>query len=137
MATEVYLYSKRVYDFDDVNGQVNALASTNDQKIVFANNGLTYIRTRTGRKARLAFVGNAVDAGGEPYITFHIVVNGAKARPPYDSFQLALGVTYDGSDRLQVPVDLPQNAMVEVIVDNSNASAFNAYIRIRIEYEDN
>lgn len=136
MAQEVYVYPNRVVDSDDKTATVNAVASTNGQKLVFDSDGQTFFRTRTGRRARLAFVGNAVDSGGETYITFHIYSNGNLLRAPYNSFQQALGETFKGSERLQVPIELPQNAMIEITVDNTDTNAYHAFARLRVEYEE-
>lgn len=137
MAQEVYIRQKAVLDIDDVVGTVLVTANSTGTQLIWNKGGLGYIRTRTGHKARLAFVGNNVDPGGESVVTFHIYVNGNQLQPPYDSFTQALGITYDPSGRLVAPVDLPQNAMIEVRADNTDpATDYNAFIRLRIEYED-
>lgn len=136
MAQEVYVYPKQVVDFDDVLATANILASTTGTKLTFNKNNQTFIRTRTGRRCRFVFVGNNVDPGGESSITFHIYINGTLLSPPYDSFQQALGLTYDPQSRNITPIDLPQNALVEIVADNSSGTAYNAFARLRIEYED-
>lgn len=137
MSQEVIVHQKPVVDRDDRIGTVNVAASGVATPVVWGDTGLNYFRTRTGRRARLTFLGNAVDPGGESFITFHVLVNGAKLLPPYDSFTQALGETFNGWASLSLPVELPQNAMVQVIADNSDsANAYNVYNRVRIEYED-
>lgn len=135
MSNEVVIYPKRAIDIDDVLATVNVLANTTGTKLVFNKLNSTSLRTRTGQKARLVFVGNAVDAGGESVVTFHVLINGTLLPSPYDSFQQALGVTYDPQSRNSVPLDLPQNALIEITADNSSATAYNAFARMRIEYE--
>lgn len=140
MATEVFVYPKPVVDSDDMVGSALIVKGTTGTKLTFLQSGQTFFRTRTGRKARLVFLGNAVDAGGESVITFHVKVNNVLLPPPYESFQQAMGTTYDAETRLAVPVELPQNALVEVLCDNStdpsSGTDYNAYARVRVEYED-
>lgn len=134
MSQEVALRAQAI-DRDDKVASASIAASTTT-KLTFSD-GTTNFRTRTGRKGRLTFVGNDVDAGGETYLTFSILVNGARISDPLlSSFQQAIGETFDPSSSLSVPLELPQNALIEVSVTNSNGStAYNAFIRLRVEYE--
>lgn len=134
MSQEVAIHSQAI-DFDDKTAQVNLGATSTDTPLVFDDSGIAYFFTRTGRRGRLTFVGNAVDTGGETKVTFHIKINGTRLQPPYNSFQQALGVTYDGWSSLSVPLDLPQGAMIEVTADNSDSTTYNAFVRLRVEYE--
>lgn len=138
MSQEVFVNQKKVVDFDDVIASALISANTTGTKLTFSKNNAAFLVTRTGRRARLVHVGNAVDAGGETSLTFHVHVNGSRVSvPPYDSFQQAMGLTYDGYSRIAVPIELPQGALIEVVVDNSAAGTdYNAFARVRIEYED-
>lgn len=138
MSQEVFINQKKVVDVDDVTATASILANTTATKLTFSKNNAAFLVTRVGRRGRLVHVGNAVDAGGEAVLTFHILVNGTRIGfQPYDSFQQAMGLTYDGQNRIAVPIDLPQGAYIEIAVDNSSlTTAYSAYARLRIEYED-
>lgn len=137
---EVNIRTKPVTDADDMVFFKNILASASGTKLLLDSTDAnsTFFRTRTGRKARLAFVGNAVGSGGDPYVTFHILVNGNRInKKPYDSFNQALGETFNGWANISAPVNLPENALVEVTADNSDSgNAYDAFCRVRVEYED-
>lgn len=136
MAQEVFLYQKPVIDTDDKVCSVNVGAAATGTPLAFSD-GQTSFRTRVGKRARLASVANSVDPGAENLITFHILVNGAYALPPYDTFTQSMGETYRGDSRIAVPVELPQGALIQIVADNADAAtAWNAYARIRVEYED-
>ena len=140
MPNEVYVRQRRVVDSDDLTAQVLVPKNTagSETKLVWNRQGSpTFIRTRTGSRARLTFFGNAVDAGGESVVTFHVYVNGNRLPPPLDSFQFALGETFDPQSRLGYPIELPQSAIVEIAAENSSSTTdYNAFGRVRIEYED-
>jgi hypothetical protein len=132
---EVFINQNPVIDSDDKVGSASITHGAGEIPLVYED-GLDYFRTRTGRRARLVFTGNAVDAGGESVITFHVYANGVRLPPPHASFQQALGATYDPQSRLAVPVNIPQNAYVQVKAENSHATDdFTAYVRVRLEYE--
>ena len=136
MSQQVFINQKPAIDFDDFVGSVSNGPSSNANAIKWQSPGQTYFRTRTGQKAYLVFIGNAVDPGGESKITFHVRVNGAFLRPPYDAFTQAMGETYNGWATLFARIELPQNAMIEVISDNSDGvNTYVSYARARIEYE--
>lgn len=135
MSQEVAVRSQAI-DWDDKTAQVLAGTSSTNTPLVFDDTGLDHFFTRTGRRGRLTFVGNSVDAGGEDNVSFHILVNGTRMPRPYNEFQQALGLTYDGWSTLSVPLELPQGACIQVTVDNDDATtAYNAFIRLRVEYE--
>lgn len=138
MSTEVFIRQKAVVDSDDKVFTGSATANTNGTKLTCSDSSRTHIITRTGRKARLVFVSNDAGSGGDAYLTFHIYVNGNPIQSaPYNSFSLSVGETYNPSGRMSVPVDLPQGALIEVLVDNSDAAnAYTATVRLRVEYED-
>ncbi len=138
MATEVFIHQKKVLDSDDKRASALIPKGTTGTKLVF-DDGTTFLRTRNGYKARLAFVGNAVDAGGESFVVFTILINGNPVKE-FRKFQQALGETFDPQSRMAVPTDLPQMGLVEVIADNtsdaSTGTDYNAFIRLRVEYEE-
>lgn len=102
-----------------------------------------------GRRARLVFVGNAVDPGGTPFVQWSVKVNGTPLADPLVSrFGNAnvgqIGVTYDPSQRFTVPKTIPEGCFLELVatltvsvVDGSSPSAnYGVYGYMRVEYED-
>ncbi len=138
MAQEVYISQRQAIDFDDKVCSASVAASATLTALTFQDTGLTYFRTRTGRRGYLTFVGNSVAAGGDASITFHLYVNGNPIhQPPFNSFQQALGETYNGWSANAVRFQLPENAMIEIRCDNSDsATAYLSYARLRVEYEE-
>lgn len=137
-ANEVIIRQNATLNVDDKLCSVS-LGSGAAETLMTFTDGRTYFYTRTGRRARLMFVGNAVDPGYELYIHFHVYINGTRALPPYDDFSQAIGLTYDPGARMAVPMDLPQGALIQVKADAPGAvftSNGGAYARLRIEYED-
>jgi hypothetical protein len=141
MGQEVLVYQRPVIDIDDLSGQTAALSANG------ANSAWTDIltlRTRTGRRARLSLVANAVDPGSETFMLFRILVNGAViADALYSLFGAnnsgATGLSFDPSQRMTRPIDLPQNAYVQfqaMLQDTSSATTYKAYMRAKIEYVD-
>lgn len=139
---EVYISPKPPVDFDDKVFQATVVAAATLTPLVLQDgSGLTFFRTRTGRRARLIFVGNAVQPGGEAAITFHIYVNGNPLMyPPYDRFKQALGETYNGWANVSVDIPLPENAMIQVMADNSDDTSpdedWIVDARLRVVYEE-
>lgn len=138
MAQPVVLYPKPVVDYQEFVFSDSVLASAAIQALTDQATSLKYGYLRTGRRARLAGVANAVSSGGDNFVTFHLYVNGNPiAQVPFNSFSLALGETYKGDNRQALVVDLPQGALIEVRCDNSDlANAYTATARLRVEYED-
>ncbi len=135
---EVWISQKRAVDADDLTCTLSALANSDGDKALNFPSGNDHFRTRTGRRAFLTFVGNAVDAGGATQITFHLKVNGNRiARQPLDSFSQAMGETYNGWAQWIVRISLPENAMVQLSAENADTgNTYGVYGRIRVEYED-
>ena len=138
MPQDVFIRQKQTVDFDDKVASISVAASAQLTPLAFIDTGLTYFRTRTGRRAFLAWIGNDVDAGGQAYITFHIYVNGNPIqKTPFNSFTQSIGETYNGHDQMAIKVPLPENALIEIRADNSDpVNAYGAYARLRVEYED-
>lgn len=102
-----------------------------------------------GRKARLVQVANAVDPGGEPFFIFRVKVNGNPVNHPVlskfgnNSFG-AVGTTYDPSQRMTIPLRIPEGCLLELTaeltvssVDGSDPTAdYTAYGRVKVEYEN-
>jgi hypothetical protein len=141
MGLEVFVDQKPVVDVDDLSGKSSALTANG------ANSAWTDVltlRTRTGRRARLTLVANAVDSGAEVYMKFRILVNGVViADALYSDFGStnigAVGSTFDPGQRMVRPVEIPQNAYVQfqcLLQDTSSSTAYRGYIRTRIEYVD-
>lgn len=92
-------------------------------------------RLKMGCKAFLRALGNAVQPGGETYLTFQIRVNGA-ALYPYDGSNNQWG---DPALLQDIPqrVDLGQGALLEVVLFNSHATdTFSATARVWVDYEN-
>ncbi len=134
MAQPVALQNQAI-DNDDKIASALIPKSGAATKVVFAD-GSTFLRTRTGRRATLTGFGNDVDPGGQTFLAFTIYVNGVPLQPPYYNFTQALGQTFNPlSLILTVPVSLPQGALVEVVVVNSDTTAdYNAFVRLQVEY---
>ncbi len=125
---EVIVHQKPVVDFDDKVAQVTVAASAVDTEI------LTF-RTRTGRRARLVGFAFARDSGGEAYVTVRLLSNGAEVY----SYGSSVNQWSDPANinRLPVPVDLPQNAYIQVVASNSNTTdGYATTARVQVEYED-
>lgn len=128
MTERVYIESKPVVDFDDKHSVASLLASASGQELL-------NFRTRTGRVARLVFLGNDA-GGGDEQVTFHLEVNRNRLYP-FDAFQYAVGPVYDASAALGSFYELPQNAEVRITADNSDGTnAYRVTVRVRIEYYD-
>lgn len=136
MPQQVSIYPRNIVDQDDKNGSVLVPTTGATTRLVFGD-GQSNFRTRTGRRCFISFIGNAVDPGGETQVMFHVLVNGARLQQPYDSFQQAMGLTYDGNSNMNLRLEVPQNAMIEVTAENADtATAYNAFIRMRVDYEE-
>lgn len=129
----VELKSKPIIDYQDLysNATVTAAAGTagNAPVTVIAD------RVRVGKRAFLAKLGNAVQAGGESYITFRVLLNGSRLWP-YDGSQNQWGDPANLQD-LPSRLELSQGALIQIRCDNSDPS--NSYVataRLFIEYED-
>lgn len=143
MSTEVFVRQKRVVDSDDVLAQYvtagapASVPAASTVKLTFNKTNSTNFVLRGGVKARCVFIGNDVDSGGSPYLTFQLLVNGNMFPAPYNSFTQAVGTTYTPGNSFTIPFDLPQNALIECVVINSNVTtAYGAFLRMRIEYEE-
>lgn len=135
---EVWVSQKRAIDFDDLTAQKTSLANSDGETALTWPSGLDYMRTRTGRRGFLTFVGNSTDAGGANYITFHVKINGNRiAVPPLDSFTQAMGETYNGWAQWIHKIEIPAGAHVQVTAENSDAgNSYGVYARLRFEYEE-
>lgn len=129
----VELKTKPIIDYQDIynNASVTASAGT------AGNAPVTVIsdRIRIGKRAFLSKLGNAVQAGGENYITFRLLLNGSRLWP-YDGSQNQWGDPANLQD-LPSRLELSQGAMIQIQCDNSDgANAYVATARLFIEYED-
>lgn len=93
------------------------------------------LQVKPGKQAWLQFLGNAVQAGGDTFMTFRLLVN----RSPYYPFDGSLNQWAPPESNFDLPVayELPTSCEVQIVVDNSDAS--NTYTgtgRIRIVYTD-
>jgi hypothetical protein len=133
MSDRVEISTRPVIDFDDQ--YASASVSANAGNNVVAPATIISFRTKTGKKAFLTKIGNAVQAGGESFITFRLLQNKARIYP-YDGSQNQWG---DPAWLQPLPyrIELPSNALIEITCDNSDAAiAYIATARVFIEYEN-
>jgi hypothetical protein len=131
--SNVQLKTKPVTDYQDLYNSAAVTASAGTD----GNAPVTVVsdRVRVGSRAFLAKLGNAIQAGGENYVTFRLLLNGSRLWP-YDGSQNQWGDPANLQD-LPARLELPQGAMIQIQCDNSDPS--NAYVataRLFIEYED-
>ena len=115
---------------------VTALVPANAGMGTVAPKKIFSVRLRTGVKAFLTKIGNAVQAGGESSVTFYLLLNGNARVHPYDGSQNQWG---DPANMAELPerIPLPQGGLLECYANNSDvANSYNATARAFIEYED-
>lgn len=80
------------------------------------------LRLKTGVRAFLVKLGNAVSAGAEAYISWSLLVNGAAVDARYINFANMITDPADPESQLPFEIELPQGALVELYAANSDAA---------------
>lgn len=119
--------------FEDAYSSASVVASAGNN--VVAPVKVVSFRVQVGRRAYIRALGNVVAAGGEAFVTFRLLFNGARQHP-YDGSQNQWG---DPALLQDLPrwLPVPAGALVEVECANSDAAnAYTATARVWVEYED-
>lgn len=123
----VIIDSEPVVDKDEFYGSVQCPAAG---AVVVGS-----VRTYTGKRAAIVSYNNAVSSGGETSIKFYLRVNQVGVHP-FNGTQVQWG-TPENPTPLEIPVDVPQGALVDVYAVNSDGSnAYDVTARVIIHYKD-
>lgn len=117
----------QIIDYDEI--YASATAATN------ATTTILTLQLKPGKQPVLLFVGNAIAAGGEPYVTFQLQVN----RAPYYPFDGSLNqwAPPESNYDLTVPYLLSTSSEVRVVAINSDTvNTYAATARVKIGYID-
>lgn len=118
---------ERVIDYDEK--YLTVTAATAAETTVFA------FQVKPGKQPWLAFVGNAIQAGGGDLVTFVLRVNRANFYP-FDG-SLNQWAPPESNFDLPVPYELPVGCEVSVVAINADSgTTYAATARIKIFYTD-
>lgn len=128
-----YIDRKDIIDVDDKYATVTAAVATG--ATTPTRTTVLTLQSKPGKSSYLYFLGNAIQAGGEAYVTFRLLINGASYYP-YDG---TLNQWADPSSNIELPIqyEIPVGSKVEIVADNSDTgNTYSATARIRIAYVD-
>jgi hypothetical protein len=95
------------------------------------------VRLKTGVRAYLVKIGNAVSAGAEDYITWTLKVNGEALDARYVDFSNMITDPSNPEAQLPFEYELPQGALVELYAANSDAANdYGVTGQVQIYYTD-
>lgn len=90
---------------------------------------------KNGKRPFLLSFRNAVGAGGEPYITFSLLLNG-NALENFDRIGNQIAAPENQQGQLVIRKELPQGGVLTVIAINSDGlNDYNATAKLEIAYE--
>lgn len=119
---------KEYVDSDSPYSSVEITAGASNQEIVNYS-------CKNGAKPFLLSFRNAVGPGGEPYITFTLLLNGVPMKD-FDRIQNQIAAPENQQGQLVIRRELPQGSFLKVIASNSDGStAYNATAKMEIAYE--
>jgi hypothetical protein len=94
-------------------------------------------RLKTGVRAYLVKIGNAVSAGAETYIKWNLRVNGAPLDQRFADFMNMITDPANPEAQLAKEYEVPQGALVELYAVNSDTTAdYSVTGSIQIYYTD-
>lgn len=127
MVANRYLDKTKIIDYDEYYATVTA--ATSATTVVFS------AQVKPGKIPWLAFISNAIQAGGGDQVTFRLLINGS-AWYPFDG-TLNQWAPPESNFDLAVPYILPTGCSVKVIAINADAAnTYAATARVRIIYTD-
>ena len=129
----VQIQSAPIRDIDNKYASVSVPAGSGNNTSVVIKKILSF-QTRFGCRGYIRSIANAVQSGGETFVTFRLLINGAW-QAPYDAVQDQLS---DPANPIDLPerIPVPQGSLVEIQVDNSDVAAWIATARVIVDYED-